>query len=101
MRIIVTVGLSFIVLASGCSEALLKNARQPPAGVVMGAAIVAAAAGVVAQDGYEPHAEIAPTRLDQRPATGPQGGSTRATMPADVFDRLEHAQAGDAGVARR
>jgi hypothetical protein len=88
-------------LAAGCSEPLLNNAPQPPAGAVAGAAgAVAAAAALADPEAAGKRAEEARKKQDEAGAPPSRGLPVRETVPAAVLDRLERAPSVDAGVGQ-
>lgn len=89
-----------MLLAAACSEPLLKNVPQPPAGAAAGAAGALAAAATLADpDAAARKAEKAKEKQDRDGAAPAQGRAVRETVPADVFDRLDHAKAADGAPA--
>lgn len=89
-----------VVLAGGCgNQPLLKNVPQPPAGQAAGVAGLAAAAATLADpDGAVKKGEKAQQEQQEHGAPPPQGIGATAPIPAAVLDRLDQAQAVDAGV---
>ena len=88
-----TVVLLLLVLVS-CGPPVLNNLPRPdPAVVAAGAAAVAGAATLADPDGAAKHQEQKKD-TDQH---GPRDVEVNQSVPADVLDRLDHAQR-DAGV---
>lgn len=75
----------------GCGEPILKNAPKPDPGAVAGVAAAAAAAATLADP------QAAGRRQEQKNKGEPdnRGVEVKETVPADVFDRLDHPR--DAG----
>lgn len=75
----------------GCGEPILKNAPKPDPGAVAGVAAAAAAAATLADP------QAAGRRQEQKTKGEPdnRGVEVKETVPADVFDRLDHGS--DAG----
>ena len=88
--------LFLVVLAAGaCGEPILRNAPRPDPGAVAGVAAAAAAAATLADP------QAAAKKQEQKKQGEPEQRSVevRETVPADVFDRLDHG-APSAPVAR-
>jgi len=81
-----------LVMLCACGEPILKNAPKPDPGAVAGVAAAAAAAATLASP------DSAAKKQEQANKGDPdnRGVSVKETVPADVFDRLDHAS--DAGV---
>jgi hypothetical protein len=82
-----------LVTLCACGEPILKNAPRPEPGAVAGVAAAAAAAATLAAP------DAAAKRQEQKKEgePAPRGVEVKETVPASVFDRLEH-RPGDAGV---
>lgn len=90
--------LWLLVVLCGCGEPILKNAPKPNPGAVAGVAAAAAAAATLASPDYA-------AKRAEKKGGEPEGQTieVRETVPAAVFDRLDHAHASghassDAGV---
>jgi hypothetical protein len=72
----------------------LRNAPKPDPGAVAGIAAAAAAAATLASP------QSAAKKQEQKPTNEAdnRGVVVKETVPADVFDRLDHGGHGDAGI---
>jgi hypothetical protein len=78
-----------IVVAAGCGPPVLRNAPRPAPAVVAGVAAAAAAAATLAAP-----AAAAKRQEERRDEPDNRGMEVRETVPPDVFDRLDRADAG-------
>ena len=76
-----------------CSEPILRNAPKPSPAAVAGVAAAVAGAATLAA----PQAAAARQEQKNRGEPDNRGVEVNQTVPADVFDRLDH-NASDAGV---
>jgi hypothetical protein len=90
-----------LVMLCGCGEPILRNAPKPDPGTVAGVAAAAAAAATLAA----PDAAAKKQEQKTRGEPDDRGVVVKETVPADVFDRLDHQgdhpadpHAGDAGI---
>src|SRR5215470_14551479 len=83
--------LWIFVLLCSCGEPILKNAPKPDPGAVAGVAAAAAAAATLAN----PQAASAKQEQKTKGEPDNRGVEVKETVPASVFDKLDH---GDAGV---
>lgn len=81
-----------LVMLCACGEPILKNAPKPDPGAVAGVAAAAAAAATLAS----PDSAAKKQEEANKGEPDNRGVSVKETVPADVFDRLDHAS--DAGV---
>ena len=86
-----------LVMLCACGEPILRNAPKPDPGAVAGVAAAAAAAATLASP------QTAAQKQEEKTKGEPnvRGVEVKETVPADVFDRIDHKtgdQAGDAGV---
>jgi hypothetical protein len=87
--------LWLFVMLCACGEPILRNAPKPDPGTVAGVAAAAAAAATLAAP------QAAAKRQEQKERGEPdnRGVEVKETVPADVFDRLDHnTPTSDAGV---
>ena len=82
-----------LIAVCACGDPILKNAPRPNPAAVAGVAAAAAAAATLAAP------QAAANRQEQKERGEPdnRGVDVKETVPADVFDRLDH-RSGDAGV---
>jgi hypothetical protein len=78
--------LWILVALCACGEPILRNAPKPDPGVVAGVAAAAAAAATLAA----PQAAAQKQEQKQRGEPDNRGVEVKETVPADVFDRLDH-----------
>lgn len=85
-----------LVMLCACGEPILRNAPKPDPGTVAGVAAAAAAAATLASP------QTAAQKQEEKTKGEPnvRGVEVKETVPADVFDRLDHkpVNASDAGV---
>jgi hypothetical protein len=86
-----------LVMLCACGEPILRNAPKPDPGTVAGVAAAAAAAATLASP------QTAAQKQEEKTKGEPnvRGVEVKETVPADVFDRLDHKtsdKAVDAGV---
>lgn len=82
--------LWIFVLLLGCGEPILKNAPKPDPGAVAGVAAAAAAAATLA----DPRAANAKQEQKTKGEPDNRGVEVKETVPASVFDKLDHTDAG-------
>ncbi|MGE0871601.1 MAG: hypothetical protein AB7P03_23780 [Kofleriaceae bacterium] len=93
MRTLVMTALALVTQMT-CGEPVLRNAPRPdPAAVAGASAALAGAAALADPNGAQKRQEQA-----MAPEQSNEGVKVRETVPADVFDRLDHAPPSDAGV---
>jgi len=83
--------LCIVIALGACGEPILRNAPKPDPGAVAGIAAAAAAAATLASP------QTAAQKQEQKKAGEPEprGVVVDETVPAAVFDRIDHAP--DAG----
>src|SRR5262252_10771797 len=82
--------LWIVVLLCGCGEPILKNAPKPDPGAVAGVAAAAAAAATLA----DPRAASAKQEQKSKGEPDNRGVEVKETVPASVFDKIDHSDAG-------
>jgi hypothetical protein len=75
-----------LIALCACGEPILKNAPKPDPGAVAGVAALAAAAVTLAA----PQAAASKQEQKQKGEPDNRGVTVKETVPADVFDRLDH-----------
>ena len=85
--------LWILVMLCACGEPILRNAPKPDPGTVAGVAAAAAAAATLASPQTAAHKQEEKTKGEP----DVRGVEVKETVPADVFDRLDHKAGDNAG----
>jgi hypothetical protein len=94
--VVVALGVALGVAQASCGGPVLNNAPRPDPGAVAAAAAAAATAATLADpDAAAKHQEQKKDDDNHRP----RDVKVDQSVPPDVLDRLDRAQARDAGVA--